>query len=246
MLLFVQSLIDLIWEASVVIRDDQGHEGAVFDILFITGHMDGILARFCWPVTNVTWPIILVLALDFGLWRSLDGKTWRHSRLDSVSEGVKNCRLDTFSGNLSGSKLQPVLKWQHPSFICSVWFLTPSLVFKAQSPFGRRFMDVVKEIMIGEKIWCLLLVQQQLDKYRWTWTRCDYSPNTPTSVPMDSTTKVAGLPTMPPSKPGPQALICWGPASWPTVTSNGLERGKNKKKSDHTVCCCFGNVTTYA
>lgn len=33
-------------------------------------------------------------------------------------------------------------------------------------------------------------------------------PRTPTSVPTDSTTKVAGLPTMPPSRPGPQALIC--------------------------------------
>ncbi len=45
---------DLIWVTSVVVRDNVGHEGAVLDVFFITGHMDGVFSRLSWPVTDVT------------------------------------------------------------------------------------------------------------------------------------------------------------------------------------------------
>lgn len=48
-------------------------------------------------------------------------------------------------------------------------------------------------------------------------------PREPTSVPMDSTTKSADLPTIPSCSPGPQARTFWGPASWPMWTSKGLQ-----------------------
>lgn len=68
---------DLSWVTGVAVGDDVSHERAVFDVLIITGHMDSVFSRLCGPVADITWPIILVLALDFSLRRSLDGKTWR-------------------------------------------------------------------------------------------------------------------------------------------------------------------------
>ena len=55
---------------------------------------------------------------------------------------------------------------------------------------------------------------------------CRDVPSVPTSVPMASTTKSALFPTMPVSRPGPQALTFWGPASSLTWTSNGLKEDK--------------------
>lgn len=69
-------LTDLIWVTGVVVRDDVSHEGAVFDVLLITRHVDGVFSGFCRQIANVTRPVVLVLALDFSLRRSLDGKTW--------------------------------------------------------------------------------------------------------------------------------------------------------------------------
>lgn len=53
--------------------------------------------------------------------------------------------------------------------------------------------------------------------------KCYDVPSVPTSVPMASTTKSALFPTIPVSRPGPQALTFWGPASSLTWTSNGLK-----------------------
>lgn len=69
-------LTDLIWVTGVVVRDDVSHEGAVFDVLLITRHVDGVFSGFCRQIADVTRPVVLVLALDFSLRRSLDGKTW--------------------------------------------------------------------------------------------------------------------------------------------------------------------------
>lgn len=72
---FGRRVTDLIWVTVIVVRDDGGHEGAVFDVLLVTGHVDGVFAGFCRPVTHITRPVVLVLALNFGLGGSLDGKT---------------------------------------------------------------------------------------------------------------------------------------------------------------------------
>ena len=45
---------DLVWVTGVVVRDDEGHEGAVLDVFLVTGHVDGVLAGFCRPVAHVT------------------------------------------------------------------------------------------------------------------------------------------------------------------------------------------------
>lgn len=59
----------------MVVGDDAGHERAVFDVLFVAGDMNGVLAGLRWPVTDIARPVVLVLALDLRLRRPLDGKT---------------------------------------------------------------------------------------------------------------------------------------------------------------------------
>lgn len=46
-------LTDLIWVTGVVVRDDVGHEGAVFDVLVITGHVDGVFSGLRRPVADI-------------------------------------------------------------------------------------------------------------------------------------------------------------------------------------------------
>lgn len=65
---------DLVCIAGVAVRDDVGHEGAVLDVLFITGHVDGVLSRLRRPVADIARAVVLVLALDLGLRRPLDGE----------------------------------------------------------------------------------------------------------------------------------------------------------------------------
>lgn len=65
---------DLVRITGIAARDDVGHEGAVLDVLFITGHVDGVLPRLRWPVADIARAVVLVLALDLGLGRPLDGE----------------------------------------------------------------------------------------------------------------------------------------------------------------------------
>lgn len=65
---------DLVCITGVAVRDDVGHEGAVLDVLFIAGHVDGVLSRLRRPVADIARAIVLVLALDLGLGRPLDGE----------------------------------------------------------------------------------------------------------------------------------------------------------------------------
>lgn len=69
--------------AVVVVGDDQGHEGAVLNVQVVTGDVDGVLPGLRGPVAHVARAVVPVLALDLGLGRSLDGKTWRQNRLGS-------------------------------------------------------------------------------------------------------------------------------------------------------------------
>lgn len=47
-------LTDLSRVTGVAVGDDVSHERAVFDVLIITGHMDGVFSRLCGPVADVT------------------------------------------------------------------------------------------------------------------------------------------------------------------------------------------------
>lgn len=71
----VPYLTDLIGVAVAVVGDNQGHEGAVFNVLFIAGHVDGVLPGLSGPVADVAGAIVLVVALDGRLGRSLNGET---------------------------------------------------------------------------------------------------------------------------------------------------------------------------
>lgn len=68
---------DLLWVAVLAVRDDQGHEGAVLNVHVVTGDVDGVLSGLRGPVGHVARAVVLVLALDLGLGRSLNGKAWR-------------------------------------------------------------------------------------------------------------------------------------------------------------------------
>lgn len=65
---------DLVCITGVAVRDDVGHEGAVLDVLFITGDVDGVLPGLRRPVADIARAVVLVFALDFGLGRPLDGE----------------------------------------------------------------------------------------------------------------------------------------------------------------------------
>lgn len=84
-LLMLARHTDLIWVAVVVVGYNKGHEGAVFNVQIVTGDVDGVLSGLCGPVAHVARAVILVLALDLGLGRSLNGKTCRQVRLGSTS-----------------------------------------------------------------------------------------------------------------------------------------------------------------
>lgn len=58
-----------------------GHERAVFNVSVVTGNVDGVFSGLCGPVGDITRAVVLVLTLDLGLGRSLNGKTWRPIRL---------------------------------------------------------------------------------------------------------------------------------------------------------------------
>lgn len=72
-------LADLVCAAAAVVWDDAGHEGAVLNVFVVTGHVDGVLARLRRPVADVARAVVLVLALDLGLGRPLDGETCRRT-----------------------------------------------------------------------------------------------------------------------------------------------------------------------
>lgn len=55
---------------------DVGDEGTVLDVLVVTHHVDGVLARLRGPVPHVTRAVPLVVTLDLGLRWALDGETW--------------------------------------------------------------------------------------------------------------------------------------------------------------------------
>lgn len=58
---------DLFWVTGVVVRDDVGHEGAVFNVSAVAGNVDGVFPRLRGPVADVARAVVLVLALDLGL-----------------------------------------------------------------------------------------------------------------------------------------------------------------------------------
>lgn len=92
---------DLICVVAAVVRDDAGHEGAVLDVFIIAGDMDGVLSGFCGPVGDVARAIVLVLTLDLGLGRPLDGETCRHTgqvRLACVAPFGSNLAFLLFWG----------------------------------------------------------------------------------------------------------------------------------------------------
>ena len=60
--------------AGPVVGDDVGHEGAVLDVLVVAGHVHGVLPGLRGPVQHVTGAVVLVVALDPGLRRTLDGE----------------------------------------------------------------------------------------------------------------------------------------------------------------------------
>lgn len=45
---------DLRWVTGVAVGDDVSHEGAVFDVLVITSHVDSVFSRLRGPVADVT------------------------------------------------------------------------------------------------------------------------------------------------------------------------------------------------
>lgn len=49
------------------IGQDVGHEGAVLNVVVVTGDVNGVLARLGRPVADVARAVVLVLALDLGL-----------------------------------------------------------------------------------------------------------------------------------------------------------------------------------
>lgn len=63
---------------------DVRNEGAVFDVLIVTDDMHGVLAWLRGPVPHVARPVPLVVALDLGLRRALDGEACR-------GRGVSSC-----------------------------------------------------------------------------------------------------------------------------------------------------------
>lgn len=67
---------DLVCITGVAVRDDVGHEGAVLDVLFIAGHVDSVLPRLRRQVADIARAVVLVLTLDLGLGRPLDGEAW--------------------------------------------------------------------------------------------------------------------------------------------------------------------------
>lgn len=58
-----------------------GHERAVFNVSIVTGNVDCVFSGLRGPVTDIARAVVLVLTLDLGLGRSLNGKTWRPIRL---------------------------------------------------------------------------------------------------------------------------------------------------------------------
>lgn len=68
---------DLLRVAAAVVGDDVRHEGAVLDVLLVAGHVDGVFAGLRRPVTDIARAVVLVLALDLGLRRPLDGEACR-------------------------------------------------------------------------------------------------------------------------------------------------------------------------
>lgn len=58
---------DLFWVTGVVVRDDVGHERAVFNVSVVAGNVDGVFPRLRGPVAHVARAVVLVLALDLGL-----------------------------------------------------------------------------------------------------------------------------------------------------------------------------------
>ena len=71
----------LVGVAGFVVWDNVGHEGTVFDVFVITHHMDGILSRLCWPILHITGAIILILTLDPGLGRALNGEACKRHEM---------------------------------------------------------------------------------------------------------------------------------------------------------------------
>lgn len=76
MMYIFHCLVYLVRVVGFVIRDDVGHEGTVFDVFIITHDMDGVFARFGRPVLHITRAVVLILTLDPGLRRTLDGEAY--------------------------------------------------------------------------------------------------------------------------------------------------------------------------
>lgn len=62
--------------ACFAVRNDVSHKRTLFDVLVVTHNMDGILPGLRGPILNVTGSVVLILALDPGLRRALDGKAY--------------------------------------------------------------------------------------------------------------------------------------------------------------------------
>lgn len=70
----MKPILYLVRIACFVVRNDVSHERTLFDILIITHYMDSILARLGGPILDVTRSVVLIVTLDPGLRRALDGK----------------------------------------------------------------------------------------------------------------------------------------------------------------------------
>ena len=60
--------------AGLVVGGDVSHEGAVLDVLVVTGDVHRVLSGLRGPVQHVTGAVVLVVALDLGLRRTFDGE----------------------------------------------------------------------------------------------------------------------------------------------------------------------------
>lgn len=78
-----------------------GHERAVFNVSVVTGNVDGVFSGLCGPVGDITRAVVLVLTLDLGLGRSLNGKTWRPIRLSLNFHLLDPEQLDYVSHHVS-------------------------------------------------------------------------------------------------------------------------------------------------
>lgn len=98
---------DLLWVAVLAVRNNQGHEGAVLNVHVVTGDVDGVLSGLRGPVGHVARAVVLVLALDLGLGRSLNGKAWRQKGPEGSNRRDVDASLLSFGTSPGAARLAP-------------------------------------------------------------------------------------------------------------------------------------------